>query len=103
VIKAKSAPYLHRGKPAKQKALTNGSDHTIVATYGAIYPGAGEGRCPVPLAGPAVAGLATTMTRAAAMASAVVRRVTVLRFMIDSSGALAWLRGRAGRIGRLWS
>ena len=34
VIKAKSAPYLHRGKPAKQKALTNGSDHTIVATYG---------------------------------------------------------------------
>src|SRR3954451_20640042 len=39
VIKAKSAPYLHRGKPAKQKALTNGSDHTIVATYGAIYRG----------------------------------------------------------------
>jgi hypothetical protein len=39
VIKAKSVPYLHRGKPAKQKALTNGSDHTIVATYGAIYRG----------------------------------------------------------------
>src|SRR5262249_49869261 len=39
VIKAKSMPYLHRGKPAKQKALTNGSDHTIVATYAAIYPG----------------------------------------------------------------
>jgi group II intron reverse transcriptase/maturase len=39
VIKAKSAPYLHRGKPAKQKALTNGSDHAIVATYGAIYRG----------------------------------------------------------------
>jgi group II intron reverse transcriptase/maturase len=39
VIKAKSAPYLHRGKPAKQKALTSGSDHTIVATYGAIYRG----------------------------------------------------------------
>ncbi|XVQ15874.1 group II intron reverse transcriptase/maturase [Spirillospora sp. CA-255316] len=39
VIKAKSAPYLWRGKPAKQKALTNGSDHTIVATYGAIYRG----------------------------------------------------------------
>jgi group II intron reverse transcriptase/maturase len=38
-IKAKSAPYLRRGKPAKQKALTNGSDHTIVATYGAIYRG----------------------------------------------------------------
>ena len=39
VIKAKSAPYLHRGKPAKQKALTNGDDYTIVATYGAIYRG----------------------------------------------------------------
>jgi hypothetical protein len=39
VIKAKSAPYLHRGKPARQRALTNGSDHTIVATYGAIYGG----------------------------------------------------------------
>jgi hypothetical protein len=39
VIKAKAAPYLHRGKPAKQKALTNGSDHTIVATFGAIYRG----------------------------------------------------------------
>jgi group II intron reverse transcriptase/maturase len=39
VIKAKSAPYLHRGKPAKQKALSNGDDYTIVATYGAIYRG----------------------------------------------------------------
>ncbi|MGB3438675.1 MAG: group II intron reverse transcriptase/maturase [Actinophytocola sp.] len=39
VIKAKPAPYLHRGKPAKQAALSNGSDHTIVATYGAIYRG----------------------------------------------------------------
>jgi len=39
VIKAKAVPYLHRGKPAKQKALTNGSDHTIVATFGAIYRG----------------------------------------------------------------
>jgi hypothetical protein len=39
VIKARSAPYLHRGKPAKQKALTNGDDYTIVATYGAIYRG----------------------------------------------------------------
>jgi group II intron reverse transcriptase/maturase len=39
VIKTKSAPYLRRGKPAKQAALTNGSDHTIVATYGAIYRG----------------------------------------------------------------
>jgi hypothetical protein len=39
VIKAKCVPYLRRGKPAKQKALTNGSDHTIVATYGAVYRG----------------------------------------------------------------
>jgi group II intron reverse transcriptase/maturase len=39
VIKAKSVPYLRRGKPAKQRALTNGSDHTIVATYGAVYRG----------------------------------------------------------------
>jgi hypothetical protein len=39
VIKAKSVPYLRRGQPAKQKALTNGSDHTIVATYGTIYRG----------------------------------------------------------------
>ena len=39
VIKAKSAPYLRRGKPAKQKALTNGGDYTIVATYGTTYRG----------------------------------------------------------------
>lgn len=39
VIKTKSAPYLCRGKPAKQPALNNGSDHTIVATFGAIYRG----------------------------------------------------------------
>ena len=39
VIKAKSAPFLGGGKPAKQKALTNGDDYTIVATYGAIYRG----------------------------------------------------------------
>src|SRR4051795_2261933 len=39
VIKAKSAPYLRRGKPAKQPALNNGDDHTIVATFGAIYRG----------------------------------------------------------------
>nr|WP_274383906.1 group II intron reverse transcriptase/maturase [Saccharothrix deserti] len=39
VIKAKSAPYLRRGKPAKQPALNNGSDHTIVATFGAVYRG----------------------------------------------------------------
>jgi hypothetical protein len=39
VIKAKSAPFLRRGKPAKQKALTNGDDYTIVATFGTIYRG----------------------------------------------------------------
>jgi len=39
VIKAKSAPFLRGGEPAKQKALTNGDDYTIVATYGAIYRG----------------------------------------------------------------
>jgi hypothetical protein len=37
--KAESAPYLHRGQPAKQKALTGGGDHTIVATYGAVHRG----------------------------------------------------------------
>jgi group II intron reverse transcriptase/maturase len=39
VIKAKSAPYLRRGKPAKQPTLNNGSDHIIIATFGAIYRG----------------------------------------------------------------
>ncbi|HVK21150.1 MAG TPA: reverse transcriptase domain-containing protein [Actinokineospora sp.] len=39
VIKAKSMPYMRRGQPAKQAALTNGDDYTIVATYGAIYRG----------------------------------------------------------------
>jgi group II intron reverse transcriptase/maturase len=39
VIKAKCAPYRARGKPAKQPALTNGDDYTIIATFGAIYRG----------------------------------------------------------------
>ncbi|MFD5055690.1 group II intron reverse transcriptase/maturase [Streptomyces tendae] len=39
VIKAKSSPYLARGKPAKQPALMNSGDHAIVATFGAIYRG----------------------------------------------------------------
>jgi AI2M/AI1M-like, HNH endonuclease/Type II intron maturase len=39
VIKAKCVPYLRRGKPAKQAALQNGDDHSIVATFGAIYRG----------------------------------------------------------------
>jgi len=34
VIRSKSAPYLRRGKPAKQTALQNGSDYTIVALSG---------------------------------------------------------------------
>lgn len=39
VINAKCAPYLARGKPAKKTALTNSSDHAIVATYGTVYRG----------------------------------------------------------------
>jgi hypothetical protein len=39
VIKAKCAPYLARGKPAKRKALINSSDHAIVVTFGAVYRG----------------------------------------------------------------
>ncbi|NLU81127.1 hypothetical protein HCA58_22850, partial [Micromonospora sp. HNM0581] len=39
VVKGMCAPYLHRGQPAKQTALQNGSDYTIVATFGAIYRG----------------------------------------------------------------
>ena len=39
VIKAKSAPYLARGKPARRNPLINEDDYTIVATYGAEYRG----------------------------------------------------------------
>jgi hypothetical protein len=39
VIKAKTAPYLKRGKPAHQGAWIKEDDHTIVATYGSIYRG----------------------------------------------------------------
>ena len=39
VVKAKCAPYLAYGKPAKHKALISSSDHAIVATYGAVYRG----------------------------------------------------------------
>ncbi len=39
VIKAKCAPYLHRGKPARQSALMNADDYTIISTYGAQYRG----------------------------------------------------------------
>jgi Reverse transcriptase (RNA-dependent DNA polymerase) len=34
VIKAKSAPYLARGKPARQPPLISEDDHTVVAAYG---------------------------------------------------------------------
>jgi group II intron reverse transcriptase/maturase len=39
VIKAKKALYMKRGKPAHRSAWIKESDHTIVATYGAIYRG----------------------------------------------------------------
>jgi group II intron reverse transcriptase/maturase len=39
VIKAKSAPYLSRGKPARRPRLISEDDHTIVAAYGAEYRG----------------------------------------------------------------
>jgi Type II intron maturase len=39
VIKAKYAPYLRGGKPAKQQAMQNGSEYSIVATFGSIYRG----------------------------------------------------------------
>jgi group II intron reverse transcriptase/maturase len=39
VIKAKSAPYLLRGKPARRPRLISEDDHTIVAAYGAEYRG----------------------------------------------------------------
>ena len=39
VIKAKSAPYMSRGKPACRAQLVNEDDHTIVAAYGAQYRG----------------------------------------------------------------
>jgi Type II intron maturase/Reverse transcriptase (RNA-dependent DNA polymerase) len=39
VIKAKSAPYLARGKPARRPQLISEDDHTVVAAYGAQYRG----------------------------------------------------------------
>jgi group II intron reverse transcriptase/maturase len=39
VIKAKYAPYLRRGQPAKQTALQNSDDYSIVATFGSVYRG----------------------------------------------------------------
>lgn len=42
VIKAKCKPYLARGKPAMQPGLLNGSDYTIVATYGAVFRGVAQ-------------------------------------------------------------
>ena len=39
VVKAKSAPYLRRGKPSHRHEWINEDDHTIVATYGSISRG----------------------------------------------------------------
>jgi group II intron reverse transcriptase/maturase len=39
VIKAKCAPYLKRGKPARQTSMLNYDDYTIVSIYGARYRG----------------------------------------------------------------
>jgi group II intron reverse transcriptase/maturase len=39
VIKAKSAPYSRRGKPASRHDLVNHDDYTIIATFGAQYRG----------------------------------------------------------------
>ena len=39
VIKAKCAPYLHRGKPASRPALKDRDDHAVISTYGAEYRG----------------------------------------------------------------
>ncbi|WP_219420469.1 reverse transcriptase/maturase family protein, partial [Pseudonocardia nigra] len=39
VIKAKSVPYLSRGKPACRNPMVNEADHSIVARFGAEYRG----------------------------------------------------------------
>ena len=39
MIKAKCAPYLKRGKPARRTELMNQDDHVIISTYGAEYRG----------------------------------------------------------------
>ncbi|MDP9185060.1 MAG: reverse transcriptase domain-containing protein [Actinomycetota bacterium] len=39
VIKAKTAQYMRRGKPAHRSDLVNEDDHTIIATFGAEYRG----------------------------------------------------------------
>jgi group II intron reverse transcriptase/maturase len=39
VIKAKCAPYLKRGQPARQTQLLNYDDHTIIGSYGMEYRG----------------------------------------------------------------
>ena len=39
VIKAKSAPYMARGKPTRRPELLNDPDHAIISRYGAEYRG----------------------------------------------------------------
>jgi Type II intron maturase/Reverse transcriptase (RNA-dependent DNA polymerase) len=38
-VKAKCAPYLQRGKPARRTGLMNADDYTIIGTFGAEYRG----------------------------------------------------------------
>lgn len=45
VIKAKSAPYLSRGKPERRSQLINADDHTIVNTYGAEWRASSSTTC----------------------------------------------------------
>jgi group II intron reverse transcriptase/maturase len=42
VVKAKSAPYLSRGKPACRNPMVNESDYNIVARFGAEYRGVAQ-------------------------------------------------------------
>jgi hypothetical protein len=39
VIKAKSAPYMARGKPARRPELLNDADYAIISRYGAEHRG----------------------------------------------------------------
>jgi group II intron reverse transcriptase/maturase len=39
VIKAKCAPFLKRGQPARRTRLVNNDDYTLISTYGAEYRG----------------------------------------------------------------
>ncbi|WP_410050315.1 reverse transcriptase domain-containing protein [Actinomadura sp. HBU206391] len=49
VVKAKSAPYLSRGKPARRNPMVNESDYNIVARFGAEYRGASSSTTCLPV------------------------------------------------------